>query len=76
MTAQSEDAVDGDDNQKSELTVGAPKTDTSYTCTVSDPLGTASDPMTVELNVFGEKFQKYQDYRLIFSAHQHLAQIH
>ena len=36
----------------SELTV-TPDSDTTYTCTVTDPLGNKADPKTADLKVFG-----------------------
>ena len=59
MTAQSENVVDEDKNQKSELTLSAPQADTTLTCTLTDPLGVKSDPATLKLNVFGEKPFRY-----------------
>ena len=52
VTAKSDTEVNDEDNMNSELTV-TPDSDTTYTCSVTDPLGNNADPKTAKLNVFG-----------------------
>ena len=55
VTAKSDTEVNDEDNMNSELTV-TPDSDTTYTCSVTDPLGNKADPKTAKLNVFGRFF--------------------
>ncbi|KAL5251233.1 hypothetical protein ACHWQZ_G016815 [Mnemiopsis leidyi] len=51
VTAKSDTQIDENKNMDSELTV-TPDSDTTYTCTVTDPLGNKADPKTANLKVF------------------------